>query len=54
MSCSAARVRAGSCLGQDEGAEKDALGFAGGILGVRANAFDALGSGLFEFLTEDG
>ena len=41
-------------LGKDEGAEEDALGFACGIVGVRANALDALGRGLLELLAEDG
>src|SRR5207247_356149 len=41
-------------LGEDESAEKDAFGFAGGVVSVRADAFDALGGGLFELLAEDG
>ena len=41
-------------FGEDEGAEEDAFGLAGGVVGVGADAFDALGGGLFEFLAEDG
>ncbi len=44
----------GIVLGKDEGAEEDALGLAGGVVGVGADAFDALGGGLFELLAEDG
>jgi len=44
----------GVVLGKDEGVEEDALGFAGGVLRVRADAFDALGRSLFELLTKSG
>jgi len=42
----------GVVLGEDEGADEDTLGFAGGVLGVRADTFDTLRCGLFELLTE--
>src|SRR5207253_3342376 len=38
----------------DKSAEEDAFGLAGGVVAVGANAFDALGGGLFELLAEDG
>ena len=53
-SCVGGEMRAGSDLGQDQGAEQDALGFGGGLGAVRADAGGALGGGLFEFLAEQG
>ena len=47
-------MRAGVAFGKNESAEKNALGLAGGVVGVGANAFDALRGGLFELLAEDG
>ncbi len=44
----------GIVLGKNEGAEEDAFGFAGGVVGVSVDAFDALGGGLFKLLAEDG
>src|ERR1700761_9626962 len=41
-------------FGQNESAKQDAFGLAGGVVGVGADAFDALGGSLFEFLAEDG
>jgi len=38
----------------DEGAEEDAFGLAGWVVGVGADAFDTCGCGLLELLAEDG
>ena len=40
-------------FGKDKDAEEDTLGFADGVVGVGADAFNALGGSLFEFLAED-
>ncbi len=47
-------VAGGVGVGQDEGAEQDALGLADGLLAVGGQAFGALGGGLLELLAQEG
>ena len=53
-SWSAARMRAGSCSGRTRARRRMRSVSLAGSCGVGADAFDALGGGLFELLAEDG